>query len=194
MDTIKSGYTRVSDILSQWDKFGHIDPAMLSNKADIGTRVHQAIDAHHKGIYMPLQPSDEGYFNSYLEWEKQVKFTIVKNEERYYCPTMLITGQVDLIAQFPCEDKPILIDYKTSASSSKEMWSLQAAFYHRLCEINGISLGDRMIFLQLDKRGSQPTVHEYMYTAKLWKVCESAWITYRYLKEWIEKRKGEYKS
>jgi hypothetical protein len=194
METIKSGYTRISDILSQWDKFGHIDPAMLSNKAGIGIRVHEAIDAHHKGIYYPLQANEEGYFNSFLEWEKKVSFDIVKNEERYYCQSLMITGQVDLVAQFPGEAKPLLIDYKTSASSSREMWSLQAAFYHKLCEINGLDLSDRMIFLQLDKKGSQPTVHEYTYSDKLWRVCESCLITYRYLKEWIEKRKNEYKS
>ena len=182
MEQIKAGYTRVSSILQQWDTFGHIDKTTLLSKAELGTRVHEAIDSHHKGLYMPLDDKANWYFESFVRWEKSIKPKIVRNEERYYCDKMMITGQIDALMEIPGESKPVLVDYKTSACESAKMWPLQACFYHYLVEKAGIDVSDRMLFVQLDRHGELPKVHEYMYTKQLWNICQAAWLTYTYLK------------
>jgi hypothetical protein len=180
MDTIKPGYTRVSSILGQWDTFGHIDPVVLQNKCNIGTRVHETIDAHHKNIYLPLDNAAKGYFDSYVRWEEVVKPNVIKNEERYYCDKLMITGQVDAIITFPGDGRLVLIDYKTSAQESPKTWPLQACFYHYLASQAGVELSDRLIFIKLDKTGQMPKIYEYQYSRQLWDVCLAAWTTYRY--------------
>jgi len=181
MDQIKQGYTRVSSILGQWDTFGHIDKAVLQNKADLGTRVHEAIDNHHKGLFVPLDDKANWYFESYIRWDRLTNAKIVKNEERYYCDKLMITGQIDALIELPGESKPVLVDYKTSANESPKIWPLQACFYHYLVTQTGLDISDRLIFLKLDKNGELPKVYEYKYTKQLWSICHSAWLTYTYL-------------
>lgn len=182
MDEIKKGYTRISSILQQWDTFGHIDKTMLMNKAELGTRVHEAIDSHHKGLFVPLDDKANWYFESYMRWEKSVKPKLVRNEERYYCDKLMITGQIDALIEIPGETKPVLVDYKTSANESAKMWPLQACFYHYLVTQSGLDISDRLIFMKLDKTGAMPKLFEYKYSKQLWHVCEAAWLTYTYLK------------
>jgi hypothetical protein len=180
-DTLKPGYTRISSILGQWDTFGHIDPQVLANKAGIGTRVHEAIDNFHNGIFTPLEYSTAGYFDSYVKWDKAVNPKFIKNEERYYCDKLMITGQVDAICLFPGDEKPCIVDYKTSVAESPKMWPLQACFYHYLAQQSGVELSNRLIFIKLDKLGEMPKIFEYTYTKQLWNVCLAAWTTYRHL-------------
>lgn len=182
MEEIKEGYTRVSSILQQWDTFGHIDKEVLARKAALGTRVHEAIDDHHEGIYTPLEYAEAGYFDSYCKWEEEVKPKIIHNEARYYCDKLMITGQVDAIIEMPGDKLPVLVDYKTSANESPKMWPLQACYYYYLAKENGVELSTRLIFLKLDRAGDFPKVCEYRYSKKLWEVCLSAWTTYRYFK------------
>ena len=182
MDTIRSGYTRISSILGQWDTFGHIDTVVLANKANIGTRVHQAIDNYHEGLYAPLDGASSGYFKSYESWEKAVNPRFDRTEERYYCDKLMITGQVDAICLLPGDTKPCIVDYKTSVQESPKMWPLQACFYHYLALQSGLDLSNRLIFIKLDKLGEMPKIFEYTYTKQLWNVCLAAWTTYRHLK------------
>ena len=189
MDTIKEGYTRVSTVLAQWDKFGHIDREMVARKAELGTRVHEAISNHHDNLFIPLGNKEQPYFDSYMAWENSLTgYTIVENEKRLYCDDLMITGQCDAIMKFSETEEPCLIDYKTSASSSKEMWSLQAAFYHYLAVKNGFKISNRVIFLQLDKYGKMPKVHEFIITKELQIACMSAYNIFSYLKKWLEER------
>lgn len=181
MEEIKQGYTRVSSILGQWDKFGHIDKDVLARKAAIGTRIHETIKDHIDGIFSPLDDNISGYLDSYLLWEKNVKPEIIQSEKRYYCDKMMITGQVDCIARLPGESLPILIDFKTSVQESPTIWPLQAGFYHHLSKVNGLELSDRVLFLRLSKKGELPVIHEYIVTKSLWNVCLASWICYRHL-------------
>jgi hypothetical protein len=181
MDIIKPGYTRVSTILQQWDTYGHIDQDVLQNKCRIGTNVHEAIAGHGSGIYTPLDCVEEGYFASYLKWAEAVKPTYIQSEQRYYCDDMHITGQIDAIIKMPGDERPMLLDYKTSAAESPKMWPLQACYYYYLCVHNGLELSPRLLFLQLQRNGDVAKIYEYTYSQRLWQVCVAAWTTYRYL-------------
>lgn len=199
MDTIKEGYTRVSDILGQWsreaeDENGRaivakkmsgsnqwIDIQVLDNKAEIGTCVHDAIKNHIDGVFTPLNGVSESYFDSYLAWEKAANFKLVNREERYYCDKLMITGQVDAIITLPGDELPCIVDFKTSANESPKIWPLQASFYHYLAEESGLKLSNRMLFIQLSKKGFIPKVYEYTFSKDFWNVCMSAWTCYRHL-------------
>lgn len=178
--TVKDGYTRISSILAQWDKFGHIDPQVLAKKCAIGTEIHSCIENYTQhGIESVAK--DYGYFDSYRIWAKDSEIINVSAEQRLYCDRLKITGCLDAIIKFPGKGELVIVDYKTSAQESPKTWPIQACFYHYLAIQNGIPVGDRVIFLKLDKEGKLPKVFEYHYSTQLMNVCMSALNCYRWL-------------
>lgn len=180
MEEIKEGYTRVSDIIGQWDEFGHIDKKILSNKAEIGTRVHDCIEALCDGLPMSPQGRDLDYVKSWNLWFDTVQPKIVCREQRLYCDALKITGKFDALMEE--SSGLVLLDYKTSATASPKKWPLQGAFYHYLAKKNGFEVQDRVVFLQLQRDGSLPKIFEFQVTKDLMNVCISALNCYRYLK------------
>lgn len=159
---MKKNYVRVSTILSQLQDFGKIDPIVLSAKADVGTKVHEAIDVHFRGKMPFLPPRETHYFNSFLKWEGVMKPKIILQEQRLYDDDKMFTGQVDAIIKLPYEKIPVLVDWKTSAVENAMIWSYQAHFYHYLLKKNGYAfIADRALFIKLDARGNLPKVFSY---------------------------------
>lgn len=178
--TIKPGYIRVSEILAQWDRFGHIQKETLANKAALGTQVHEAINAYANNYHLPLTLG-EGYFQSFAQWIETSQASIVHHSKRLYCDKLKITGEIDALIQFPGCDELILVDWKTAHSSDDLFWQLQGQFYAYLCKFNGIDLGSRFLFIQLDREGNLPKVREYKSSSSLMNVCMSAFICYKYI-------------
>ncbi len=178
--SIKEGYIRVSEILSQWNRFGKIKKEVLEHKAEIGTNVHEAIKAHQQGYSFPLEEG-RGYFDSFYKWYFDTSFETIYFGTRFYCERLFITGEVDSIIRFPHSKKLVLIDFKTSASQDELFWQLQGQFYHYLCTQAEIELDDKFMFIQLDKEGKMPKVHTFKSSSSLMNVCMSAYICYKYL-------------
>lgn len=163
-------HVRVSTILS-WMKgedgkplqnFSHIHPAVLDAKADVGTKVHEAIEQFFGGKFPFLPPKEMAYFNSFLKWHSIMKPKMIVQEERYYDDDKMLTGKVDGVIKMQYEKIPVLIDWKTSAAESPIIWSYQAHFYHYLLVKNGISfLANRAMFIKLDSKGNNPKVFTY---------------------------------
>lgn len=181
MSDIKAGYTRVSSILGQWDKFGHIDKSILEAKCTLGTGVHNHIQNRCDGIVTPPDIWEQGYVDSWESWVSITEPHFAHTELRLYDNTLKITGAIDAIIQLPGSKELIIVDYKTSATPSPKSWALQGNFYHYLCRQNGLELGDRILFLQLKKTGKSPKLFEYQYTKEMWSICMSAYNCYRYL-------------
>lgn len=161
-------YARVSEILKPFTNFSHIDPAVLENKARIGTEVHKAIAEDLPGNFPVLSEDCMGYFESYLKWKDASEVSLRESEQRYYCSSKMITGQIDALFYLPkdClnpESAPTLIDFKTSASESKETWPMQAHLYHYLLSKNAIMIHPIMFFVKLDKLGNLPQVFLYTF-------------------------------
>lgn len=178
---MKDGYTRVSDILSQWNRFAHIPKHIVARKAELGTKVHEYIQMWACDAFFASDDEVMGYLNSYIAWEKMVHPKMVRMEERYYCDELMITGQCDAVVQFPYSDELVIIDYKTSASIDDKFWRMQGAFYHYLVSNSGLKISPRYLFLQLDKNGKMPKVREYEFSEKMWGYCMAALTSYRYL-------------
>ena len=181
--SIREGYTRVSEILAQWDRFGGIDPDVLCKKAALGTAVHEAIGADSANIFMPLEENQKGYFESFQKWHKLTNAEIVETEIRLYCDRLKITGCIDALVRLPNTESLIVVDYKTSVAEADKIWPMQGAFYHYLAISNGRKVAPNLMFIKLNKDGLTPKVYTYFYSTHLMNVCMSAYTTYMYFKK-----------
>lgn len=167
-------YARVSDVIRPFSNFGHIDRAVLENKARIGTEVHEAIASDISGEFPVVGKDGEGYFNSYLKWKETINPVFSKSEQRYFCDTLMITGQIDSLVFLPGEELPILLDFKTSANESPTTWPMQAHLYSYLLHVNEVPAALRFLFLKLDKYGNLPTAFSYHFDQKIHNKCMSS--------------------
>jgi hypothetical protein len=168
-------YARVSDILSPFNDFSSIDPAVLANKARIGTEVHQAIADDINDEFPIPGPGCLGYFNSYLRWKGQLNPKFLQSEQRYFCDKKMISGQIDCLVDFGLiSGLPTLIDFKTSAQESLETWTMQAHLYNHLLAENGIEVNPTFLFIKLNKEGKLPDVFSYHYSQNIRNKCYNA--------------------
>lgn len=187
MEIIKPGYTRVSEIISQWPRFEGIDPRILAEKALLGTNVHRAIAAYWDEVYIPLEPKEEPYFDSFLKWLELIKTRAAESEVRLYNDTLMVTGGIDAFMHLGGEI--ILTDFKTSLSPSPCEWQLQGGLYHQLAEYNGYNIANCVLFVQLSKEGKVPTVHTYAVDHNLKNACMASIVTYRFREKFLQKNK-----
>ena len=184
MEEIKEGYTRVSEIVGQWNQLAHINPEVLANKCRIGSEVHEKIAAEVEGIYIETAEDCKGYVGSWLEWVREYNSEgrYGQTEKRYYCDELKITGAVDAILEIG--DLRVIVDYKTSARANKKTWALQGAFYHYLVNKEHEGETDPYVwFIHLKKDGKKAAQVEVHCTEELWEVAKSALHTYRYFND-----------
>jgi thiol-disulfide isomerase/thioredoxin len=167
-------YARVSDILKPFYDFSMIDQTVLQNKANIGTRVHEAIAEEILGDFPVLGEKEEGYFASFCKWCKAINPIFLKSEERYFDDVKMMTGCIDAIAKLSCDSKAVLIDFKTSSQESKITWPMQAHLYSHLLRVNDIDVSPRYLFIKLDKFGNLPEVYEYKHSSNIMANCFNA--------------------
>lgn len=183
MEEIKEGYTRVSEIVGQWNHLAHIPKHIIENKAQIGTEVHDQICAMVNGIYLETPEEAQKYLGSFLGWWNEVRnnIEILETEKRFYCDIYKITGKVDAIVS--TGNKLIVLDYKTSSQPNEKLWALQGGFYYYLAREHCYDVEDCVWFLHCQKDGSPAEVIPIQITPEIWEVCESALKTFHYLKD-----------
>lgn len=184
-EEIKEEYTRVTDILRPWNNFDKIPPEILENKKNIGTEVHDAIFLYNQAVpIMPLRSDVGGYFESFLLWIESSHARVMQSEERLYDDYLKITGKFDGLVKFPDEDDKVMVDWKTSATYTKDIalsWALQGTFYHYLMRKNDFrNISNRFLFIQLDPHGKLPHVREFEFSTELMGVCNAALVCYRH--------------
>lgn len=159
-------YIRASTIASQVTDYSGIDPAVLANKARIGTDAHTAIAEDIAGI--PPTPPDDAikYYLSWRHWYDLLRPDYLVTEERYYSEALGYTGQVDAVIKLPDSGDCVLLDYKTSVNESPS-WPIQAALYYLLLTENGLDVAPKALFLKLNKEAKQPKVFTYHITEGL---------------------------
>lgn len=179
--SIKPGYTRVSEILSQWDDYEGVEKSVLEKKAALGTEVHEAIMGVHEDIYLPFSEEAQGYMDSFLKWKEQATPQLV-SIGRLYCDKLKITGELDCLCKIKGSDEWIIADWKTTAVLNEKRCKLQGQFYYYLFQSNNIDMryAPKFMFIQLKKDGAFPTVKVYDTSKELMNVCMSAYICYKY--------------
>lgn len=180
---IKEGYTRVSEVIGWCKKhdLGAIDQEVLQRKANLGSKVHEAIDAFlFSGAFVPLDEKESLYFDSFKKWFESCAGLRVRHAPgRLYCDAIKVTGEIDLLASTKDFQIPCIIDFKTSAQEDKIGWPMQGAFYRYLCEANGHECNPHFMFLKLRKDGKHPEIKIYQNSKELWDNAISCLRAYR---------------
>ena len=199
-------HARVSEILGMFRDYSSINQDVLQEKCAIGDETHQNIYLDSQDIppsfdYFPVRDfkkkpelpikswerRGKPYFESYLLWKETNKPEYLIQEKRMFCDDLMITGQFDAVIKGT--DKPVLIDYKCSATADEEIWGMQAHFYYYLLQQNGIEIDDTFFWLKLNvkKEGDltiakKPTVIEIKYSDEVMQKCIDAAVLYWELK------------
>lgn len=149
-------YVRVTDVLYPLTGLNKVDPNILKNAADRGTKVHEICDAllNDLGIY-ELDNKLQGYIESFATWYPSKKF--IDKPARFYCDKYMITGECDAI--YEGEEGLVLVDIKTPVNESKT-WKVQGSAYSYLAKINGYDI-KKIEFVKLSKEGKPPTIYQY---------------------------------
>ena len=163
---IPNGYARVTEILRPFTDFSSIDPAVLHQAADRGTRVHTYCESHALGLFVAEVDEDcKNYFEAFKSWFDEFVVKVLHAETRMNSPSYRISGACDLIAILKGDDFPSLIDIKTP-SIPFPTWQLQTAAYQILAkEVLDVNV-QRRICLILPKYKDQITIKEYENHAK----------------------------
>lgn len=154
-------YTRVSEVSSYFTDFSHIDPSVLENAANRGTRVHGFCEQYaKKTLFMSPDEDCLPYFESFKLWYDEMVSEVHYIEERLFCDEHKITGQVDFILTLKGEKNPIILDLKTPQNESKS-WRLQTSAYLYLAKQNLDIEVNRRGCLMLDRKGGDARFKEY---------------------------------
>lgn len=167
-------YARVTEVLAQFSDFSHIDPAVLSAKAAIGTAVHEAIHELVSGQFPAVSGRALRYLQCFEKWRERLQPEFVFTEQRFFDDSLMITGAIDALVKFPGDEFPTLVDYKTAATESPVSWPMQAHLYGRLCNLHYGRISPRYLFLRLNDNLDMPIVHVYQYQENTMNRCLEA--------------------
>lgn len=179
---IPAGYLRVTEVLTPYSTLGELDPTIVSNAADRGTRVHAYCESHALNLFVSEVDEDcKNYFEIFKEWFDEMVESVVRTECRMNSPTYRISGACDLIAILRGDTKPSLIDIKTPNSPSLS-WQLQTAAYQMLArDILSVDC-HRRVCLMLPKYGNKARIMEYVEHDKDQQLYLKALELYRFFK------------
>lgn len=180
-ETIKPGYTRVSDISGAFAGYAKIPKHALDRAAERGKYVHSLIFDYLNDVLIsedqwncPLvnqigsidTENVKGYFDSFMKfWDNLKDPDIVLQEERYYDDELMITGAPDLVIM--TNGHPMILDWKCTLKTGRH-WDIQAHGYARLIAHGYVDGQDYKNyhcftgqFIRLNKYGDAPEVSHY---------------------------------
>jgi len=160
-EEIPAGYIRVTTVLQPYSTLGALDPAMVANAADRGTRVHAYCESYALGLLVPQVDDDcKNYFEAFQRWFDQMVAEVIWTEKRMNHKGYKLSGSADMIVRLVGDKGLTLLDIKTPASTSQS-WNLQTAAYRILArEVLGVETERRMC-LMLPKRGDSARIVEF---------------------------------
>lgn len=172
-------YRHVTDIIDIFQKFS-IPKKKLEELAERGTKVHKAITAHLNDKFYMVDDETATYFDAYLKFKQENKFSLFGTEKRFFCDKLMITGEVDALMLFEGFERPMIVDFKTSRLENAPIWILQGAFYYYLLRTNGIEVEKKYRFIQLGGNYGMYFIREYEFNEGLLDVCHAALTAHKY--------------
>ena len=153
----RENYLRVTHMLWPFSGLQAIDPDVVANAAERGTKVHKICEGIMQGLgEIGVDDETWGYVESFKKWWSQGhKIALV--EQRFYDDELAITGQIDMMIE--TEDGLVIADLKTSSQPSKT-WPVQASAYAYLARQSGLDV-KKTLFIHLNKHGKEPKLYEY---------------------------------
>jgi len=159
-------FDRVTQVLSPFSGMNKIDPMILQNAANRGTKVHMICDCLILNLPSDIIEEDhKGYIESFKQWKEGKKFLI--KPERFYDDELQITGEIDGI--YEKDGEITLFDFKTSAAEGKT-WNLQGSAYSYLARKGGFKISN-LEFVKLCKKGKSPKIYQYEDDLKTFLMC-----------------------
>lgn len=153
----RSHYTRVTSVLYPFSGLDKINPDVVQNAANRGTKVHKICEGIISGIgEIGVEDETWGYVESFKKWWF-LGYEVIMLEKRFWDDDLKITGQCDMIIKTPYG--LAIVDIKTSSKPSKT-WKAQGCAYAYLAKKAGLDI-KKIYFLHLNKHGKDPKVHEY---------------------------------
>lgn len=165
-------YPRVTHILKIMDKsglarwrgrLGNTDADAVAREGSrIGTEFHSIAGEIARGEHMKRGWQAPGEYRfmagAYIDWLHRYVAKIVQIETTYFSDQEigddgepLYAGTLDLLAHFRGDERPSIIDLKTSNSVSED-WPLQLSAYRRMVRRSGIEVARRVI-VRIPKTG-----------------------------------------
>lgn len=175
-------YPSVTQILSKYQDFSNINSDTLDRACERGTAVHKACAAYAKGSWIPCPAEWQGYVDSFIKWFNLMVINIHLIEQRFTYETYGYTGQPDFIVTLKGDDRPTVVDNKTSASF-KHIWAGQMAGYLHLVRKIAKLNAWRCITLRLSQDGNMPLVDSYSENKRDLQAFLSAVNAHRYFIE-----------
>jgi len=153
----------VTRVLGKYSDFSAVSPDVLENAAERGKRVHAVCAAYAKGMpILIVEPSDEGYFESFKRWFDQYVDAVHFVETEFRHPLGFV-GHPDLGCRFNGQN--VVVDLKTPRTVSR-LWEAQIAAY---CAAAGHHFGGEWagLALRLDPDGgpAKATVYKNLSNA-----------------------------
>lgn len=108
------------------NKYKGIPERILKEKAEWGTRIHQAIENYENGLETALTELEQVTFEQYLKVKEKYNLNVLE-QEKMICFEGRYAGRLDMVADvnyYRC-----LIDIKTTAKLDKEALSWQLGMY-----------------------------------------------------------------
>jgi len=159
-----------------------------ANKAaDIGSIVHDKIDAHIKEKEFDASQYDyeqldasEPCFNAFLKWKEQTKFKLVESEVRLVSEKHGFAGTLDAVIEV--DNTLMLCDWKTSNGVFVD-YLIQLAAYQKLWEENfpekPLIKDAYLLRISKQKEPDDPVV----FTAHYWSDLSLAWEAFEHMLE-----------
>ena len=124
---------------------------------DVGTQVHDAVRMYLQAGKVPENQDDEVMkaFEAFLEFENKNKMITMSMEERLFLDDWCM--QYDWYGSF--NEKPYIIDFKTSKAFYREM-RIQTAAYRSGLETTGHAVDGHGV-IRLDKQTGKPEFKDY---------------------------------
>lgn len=135
--------------------YGQVNQYTLDNASERGTKVHKAIESILRFGDCEIDESIAPYVQAFVKWYKDNglnKSDIVDIEKAYGHSELKYAGTMDLIAMV--NGKRTLIDYKTSCTAQKKLWTITENGYRILRDFNCEDKIEQILILHLKKDGT----------------------------------------
>lgn len=124
-------YKSVTTLLSQHKlatDYSKIDPNILKNKSNYGSKIHEEIELYFKGKLFEL--SDES--TTLIKLINELNIVTISSERIVYHDILKIAGTIDYIGLY--DNKVCLFDWKTTYQLNKKSVRWQLSLYSYILE------------------------------------------------------------